>query len=176
MIFIKLVYLSNGQYTLLQNVTFAGWKLRRSSLFSGVLYGLPKIHKQNCPIRPIVSAVGCFNHKVARFLVDVLSPLITNQYTIKDSFSFVDELRELSCGKDVFMCSFDVTSLFTNIPLRLSVFVQMPLLIKPLPLQSVPTSWRTYLNFARRSLYSCTIRGCTNRLTARPWARHSVQH
>ena len=29
----------------------------------GVLYGLPKIHKENAPIRPIIAAVGTYNYK-----------------------------------------------------------------------------------------------------------------
>ncbi len=27
----------------------------------GILYGLPKIHKDNCPTRPILSAIGTYN-------------------------------------------------------------------------------------------------------------------
>ena len=45
---------------------------------AGVLYGLPKIHKDNCPIRPIISAVGTYNYKLAKFLNEILSPLATN--------------------------------------------------------------------------------------------------
>ena len=29
----------------------------------GVLYGLPKVHKENCPARPILSAIGTYNYK-----------------------------------------------------------------------------------------------------------------
>ena len=83
----------------------------------GILYGLPKVHKENCPIRPIISAVGSFNHKLARFLVEILSFLSMNEYTIRNSFTFLDELRSLTFDHDVYMCSFDVVSLFTNVPL-----------------------------------------------------------
>ena len=55
--------------------------------------------------------------KWARFLVDILSPLARNEYTIDNTFSFVQELSSLRFGRDVYMCSFDVVSLFTNIPL-----------------------------------------------------------
>ena len=37
----------------------------------GVLYGLPKAHNPNHPLRPITSAIGTFNHKVAQFLVGI---------------------------------------------------------------------------------------------------------
>ena len=37
---------------------------------------------------------------------------------VKDSFSFVKELREITIDtKNLVMCSFDIVSLFTNIPL-----------------------------------------------------------
>ena len=46
----------------------------------------------------------------------MLKPLTTNDYNIKDSFSFVNELNSVT--NVPFMSSFDVTSLFTNIPLE----------------------------------------------------------
>ena len=44
--------------------------------------------------------------------------LLSNPYTINDSFSFIQELMSLNVNtNNVIMASFDVTSLFTNIPL-----------------------------------------------------------
>ncbi len=44
----------------------------------GILYGLPKVHKPNFPLRPIISSIGTHCYKVAKFFVPlfVLSPLI----------------------------------------------------------------------------------------------------
>ena len=92
----------------------------------GIMYGLPKVHKANVPIRPIISAIGSFNHKLAKYLVAILKPLSFNTYTILDTFSFVDELRSLSFDVDhnsLYMASFDVTSLFTNIPLEETISI-----------------------------------------------------
>ncbi|XP_068723463.1 uncharacterized protein [Montipora capricornis] len=83
---------------------------------AGVLYGLPKVHKTGCPFRPIVSSVNTYNYNLASFLVDVLKPISTNQFTIKNSFSFVDWVKTLQHNNEI-MCSFDVCSLFTNVPL-----------------------------------------------------------
>ena len=83
----------------------------------GVLYGLPKVHKNNYPIRPILSACNTPNYNLAKYLVPNLSPLTKNCYTVHSSFTFAKEI----CGiKDttLHMASFDVTSLFTNIPLQ----------------------------------------------------------
>ena len=81
----------------------------------GVLHGLPKVYKENCPIRPFLSAIGTNNYKLAKFLVPLVQPSSNNQYTVTDSFSFVNEI---SSNNSFFMASFDVSSLFTCIPLN----------------------------------------------------------
>ena len=45
----------------------------------------------------------------------MLKPKTTNDYTIKDSFSFAKEIDELD--PNLVMATFDVKWLFTNIPL-----------------------------------------------------------
>ena len=93
-----------------------GW-LYASGCNPGCLYGLPKIHKIGCPIRPILSAIGTFNYNLAKFFVPILTPITQNEFTIKNSSQFVSELLQTKFNKSVFMAIFDVQSLFTNIPL-----------------------------------------------------------
>ena len=81
-----------------------------------MLYGLPKVHKDNCPARPILSAIGTYNYNLAKLFVPLLKPLTTNLYTVTDSFSFVKEISSFP-NNSFYMASFDVTSLFTNVPL-----------------------------------------------------------
>lgn len=84
---------------------------------AGVLYGLPKIHKANVPIRPIISAVKTYNYSLAKYLDEILKPLaINNASTIKDTFDFVNKVSRLDPKVDKYIVSFDVESLFTNIP------------------------------------------------------------
>ena len=66
--------------------------------------------------RPILPAVGTPTYKLAKFLGPILEPLTTNEYTIKDSFTFAEELQ--SFDSKLVMASFDIESLFTNIPLQ----------------------------------------------------------
>ena len=82
----------------------------------GVLYGLPKVHKPGYPFRPIVSSVNTYNYNLASYLVHILQPISKNQFTIKDSFSFADWAKTYKHNNEI-MCSFDVSSLFTNVPL-----------------------------------------------------------
>ena len=39
------------------------------------IYGLPKIHKQDVPLRPIVSCRGSACHPLSQFLVKIINPL-----------------------------------------------------------------------------------------------------
>ena len=90
--------------------------IRTSSSNLGIMYGLPKIHKPETPLRPILSAINTHSYNIAKFLVPLLEPLTRNQYTVKNSYSFSALLNSLSYQEPVHMASFDITSLFTNIP------------------------------------------------------------
>ena len=83
------------------------------------IYGLPKIHKNDVPLRPILSMINSPQHKIAKFLNYLLEPVLDyySNYVIKDSFTFVEKIRKIKT-KNTFMASFDVKSLFTNVPLK----------------------------------------------------------
>ena len=72
------------------------------------------------PFRPIVPSLNTFNYKLAKYLCNLLQPLLPNTYTISDTFSIVQELKTIEISNK-FMVSFDVVSLFTNIPLKESI-------------------------------------------------------
>ena len=84
-----------------------------------VLYGLAKINKaleDGIPsFCPILSAIGTPTYNLAKFCDQLLKPLTSNDYTIKVSFSFAKEVLDFDAS--CFMASFDIKSLFTNIPL-----------------------------------------------------------
>ncbi len=104
--------------------------LYASGSIPGTLYGLPKVHKEGCPIRPILSAIGTFNYNLAKYFVPLLRPLTTNNYTVKNSATFVNEIKNLKFGFPVRMASFDVKSLFTNIPLDETINICLELLFE----------------------------------------------
>ena len=91
-------------------------KILRCGSTPGALYGLPKVHKPGCPFRPIVSSVNSYNYNLASYLVRILPPISKNQFTIKDSFIFADWAKTYNHNNEI-MCSFEVSSLFTNVPL-----------------------------------------------------------
>ena len=68
---------------------------------SGILYGQAKVHKpviNNFPsFRPILDAINLPSYKLAKFLVPILSVLTINEYTIKDTFEFANEISKTDC-------------------------------------------------------------------------------
>ncbi|CAF1444202.1 unnamed protein product [Adineta steineri] len=84
----------------------------------GRLYGLPKIHKDDIPLRPVLSSIGTYNYGLARALKVMISSMLQNEAVIKDTFQFADDLKSISKGFSRYkMVSFDITSLYTNIPI-----------------------------------------------------------
>ncbi len=83
----------------------------------GIMYGLPKIHKEGAPVRPIISAIGTYTYKTAKYLNRILTEYITeNDCIIKDTFDFVNRVSKLKTNTTERIVIFDVESLFTNIP------------------------------------------------------------
>lgn len=87
------------------------------------LYGLSKLHKIKDPkvttplFRPIVSSIaGTYNYNLAKYLCSLLKPHISSVFCATDTFSSVREIQDIDFS-DLFLVSYDATSLFTNIPL-----------------------------------------------------------
>ena len=78
------------------------------------LYGLPKTHKPTLSMRPILSASWTYIYK----LEEKLKPLSVNQYTTDDALGFSKEFRKHPVLEDDILVSYDVTSLFTNVPVQ----------------------------------------------------------
>ena len=48
------------------------------------------------PFWPILSALKTRTYNLAKFLVSILNPITKNEYTVKDSFQFTEEI----CDQD----------------------------------------------------------------------------
>ena len=80
-------------------------------------YGLPKVHKAGYPLRPIVSSIGTISYGCAKYLAKVLSPLVGRTiHHVQNSEDFVKEIRGISLEEDEELRSYDVTALFTSVP------------------------------------------------------------
>ena len=96
------------------------WKIYPAGSQPSRLYGTPKLHKSFTivpPLRPIVSSINSFNYDQAKYLCKLLQTKIPSIHSTQDTFTFIKELEEVRDYNN-FWVSFDVSSLFTNIPLN----------------------------------------------------------
>ena len=86
------------------------------------LYGLPKVHKPNVPLRPILDMSNSPYHSLAKWLTELLEPVRRELavHSLKDSFQFIELVRNAQLTQNK-MFSLDVESLFTNVPLKETV-------------------------------------------------------
>ena len=83
------------------------------------LYGLVKTHKENNPMRPIISSAGTVTYKLSKYITKLLSPFlgtISGSHII-NSLDLVEKLNKVSFNPNVRLVSFDVCSLFTKVPI-----------------------------------------------------------
>ena len=132
-------------------------KLYPSGSAPARIYGTPKMHKFSSSdsfpkYSPIVLSIGTFNHNLARFLCDLLSPLILNDYSCKDTFSFVSQIKNANLSKK-FLVSYHVTSLFTNIPLQENIDIAINLIFNHNPnLKSLEKNLKNFSFLLHRRL------------------------
>ena len=83
------------------------------------MYGSPKIHKPNVPLRPIISNRGAPAYHLAKWLASTLTPFLGSfsEAHVINNVDFINKLKATrNCnGK---MISYDVVSLFTNVDLN----------------------------------------------------------
>jgi len=81
------------------------------------IYFLPKIHKKDLPLRPIVSSIQSPTYNLSKHLSNILSN-ITNkkEYSIHNSIDFKNKIKNKIVSNGHAILSLDVSSLFTNIP------------------------------------------------------------
>ena len=99
------------------------------------MYGLPKLHKMFDSVpafRPILSSKRTYNYQLAKFLGKLLDDVIPNDHSTKDTFSFNEEPKKVSVTNK-YMVSYDVTSLFTIIPLEETINLATDLLLEAKP-------------------------------------------
>ena len=90
----------------------------------GKFYGTAKMHKlpvngnlNDLPLRPIISNINTSTYNLAKFLSKLLSPLRQLCGNIRSTKDFIQIIKRENIPTGYKMVSFDVKSLFTNVPL-----------------------------------------------------------
>ena len=81
-------------------------------------YGLPKIHRPDKPLRPIVSSCGSVTYGVAKELAKILKPLVgKSPHHINSTQDFVEQGKQFKLEPGECLSSYDVSALFTSVPI-----------------------------------------------------------
>ena len=81
-------------------------------------YGLPKIHKAGFSLRPIISSRGSATYETAKELAKIIKPLVgRSPHHVQNNKDFLESIRNIKLQPDECIMSYDVSALFTSIPI-----------------------------------------------------------
>ena len=85
-----------------------------------IFTGLPKIHKDNIPIRPLVNFTTATGLKTAKPLVRLIKDKLQlqNNHSIVNNTDFINRVKSVELQPNHKLASFDITDLYTNIPVK----------------------------------------------------------
>ena len=94
------------------------------------LYGLPKLHKHDIPIRPVVSYTSAPSYKLAFKYNTIFKDhsQFSPKHSVKNSLDLIDKLKPLTLPQNGILVSFDVSSLFINVPVHQTLRIATKLL------------------------------------------------
>lgn len=76
----------------------------------------PKIHKHTNPLKPIFSTIDSPTHAISKFLAKKFYPWSSHSSSlVKDSYNFIQLIKNLKLDENGIMVNFDFISLFTKI-------------------------------------------------------------
>ena len=141
---------------------------------SSKFYGLPKIHKPDTPLRPIVSSCGSVTYGVAKELDKILKPLVgKSPHHINGTHDFVEQVKHITLAPGECLSSYEVPALFTSAPIDPALKIIKDLLVKDPTLKD-----RTVigiddiilqLEFFSKIPISPSKASSLNRLRVQPW-------
>ena len=116
------------------------------------LYGLAKVHKQDTPVRPVLSMPGSVYYNVAKQVAKWLSFIPECQINC-DTKTICDTLSTVTLDENEELVSFDVVSLYTNVPVMEAIHVCADLLYNKFTL--LPVDKETFIELAK--IASCNV-------------------
>ena len=116
------------------------------------LYGLAKVHKQDMPMRPVLSMPGSVYYNIAKQVASWLSHVPECQINCSTK-EVCDTLSTVKLEDDEELVSFDVVSLYTNVPVMESINICADLLFSRF--DKLPVDKETFIELAK--IASCDV-------------------
>jgi hypothetical protein len=94
------------------------WKFTILNPEAPTLKALIKLHKENNPIRPIISWCNSLAYKISKHITQMLQQVLNlpNTFNIKNSIKLTQEIDNLNTNYNTRFCSFYITNMYSNIP------------------------------------------------------------
>lgn len=90
------------------------------------IYMTIKTHKPNTPVRPVISTPGSPTYKLTAFIQETLITVpIDTTLNVKNSLELKEDIQSMNLGPDDVLVSFDVVSLYTNVPQNEAILAAM---------------------------------------------------
>ena len=82
------------------------------------LYSLIKVHKDNHPIRPVVSYTTAPSIKLSKRFINIISynTEFSPKYSIQNSSELIKKIKDVHIPNRSILLSFDVKNLFLSVP------------------------------------------------------------
>ena len=117
-------------------------------------FGQYKFHKENLPVRPIISTINSPCYKLSKFLTNVLKQSFRSKFTVKNSKQVVKTLIKTRILPEYILVSFDVCNCFNNVSTQLALkIVEKYFDIRIKPNTKIPKS--TFMNLLKFCLIEC---------------------
>ena len=142
-------------------------------------YGLPKIHKPDTLLRPVVSSCGSVAYGVAKELAKILKPLVgKSPHHITNTQDFMEQAKQIKLEPGECLSSYDVSALFTPVPIDPALNIIKDLLDKDTTLKERTVmevgDIISYWSFVSRTPTFLSKTSSMNRLRVLPWVPQSA--
>lgn len=94
-------------------------QLRPKNSMPGLLYFLVKSHKENFPLRPVITSYDTPNRDLSKYLARILRVIVCQDHRIKNSSDLLGRMNGVRLSEGQVLASFDVVNLFPSIPLNI---------------------------------------------------------
>ena len=137
-------------------------KLYLTRSYPGKFYGNAKVHKLSTnsidylTLRAIVSNISTVKYETAKYLASLLIPLSKSGFTIYNTKEFVKYIQKQKVPDEYKMMSFDVASLFTNVPLEETIeiiFKKIYIINKEITTDIPKQEMKELLNFCTKNVH-----------------------
>ena len=90
----------------------------------GKIDSLVKVDKLGNPVRPVVSMMGTPKYQFTKFLDSMIKLYIPQTFMLQSTNQFIELLNEFKFNSNPKLVRFEVSSLFTNVPLNETIQVR----------------------------------------------------